>query len=77
MVSLDLCSGEFDEAVEAACREAFAETLAAGLEVFYIDSDGINVMQRPDGKRFEIRWVPGAPAGKNYTVVRELASHAA
>ena len=26
---------------------------------------------------FEIRWVPGAPSGENYEVIRELTAHAA
>jgi len=63
--------------VRAACHQAFLETLAAGLPVFYRDTDGLNVMQRPDGRRFEIRWVPGAPSGENYEVIRELTAHAA
>jgi len=63
--------------VRAACHQAFLETLAAGLPVFYRDTDGLNVMQYPDGRRFEIRWVPGAPSGENYEVIRELTAHAA
>ena len=70
-------SSEFDDAVQAAGRKAFAETLAAGLPVFYIDNEGINVMERADGRRFEIRWLPGAPSGENYEIIRELAAHAA
>ena len=34
-------------------------------------------MQYPDGRRFEIRWVPEAPSGENYEVIRELTAHAA
>jgi hypothetical protein len=75
-VAYDFGSKEFDEAVRAAGHQAFLETLAAGLPVFYLD-DGLNVMQCPDGRRFEIRWVPGAPSGENYEVVRELTAHAA
>jgi hypothetical protein len=52
--------------VPAACRKAFSETLPAGLPVFYLDAAGINVMERADGRRFEIHWLPGAPSGKNY-----------
>ena len=63
--------------MRAACHQAFLETLAAGLPVFYRDTDGLNVMQYPDGRRFEIRWVPGAPSGENYEVIRELTAHAA
>ncbi|MGA9627391.1 MAG: hypothetical protein WBL65_25260 [Bryobacteraceae bacterium] len=76
-VSYDFGSVEFDEAVRAACHQAFLETLAAGLPVFYRDTGGLNVMQCPDGRRFEIRWIPGAPSGENYEVIRELTAHAA
>jgi hypothetical protein len=65
-------SSEFDEAVRAAGRRAFEATLAAGLPVFYLDRDGLNVMEEPDGRRFEIRWIPGAPSGSNYEILREL-----
>ena len=77
MAAYDFGSPEFDEAVRMAGRKAFLETLAAGLSVFYLDSKGRNVMQQPDGRIFEIRWVPGAPSGENYEIIRELTSHAA
>jgi len=76
-VAYDFGSVQFDDAVRAAGRRAFAETLAAGLPVFIIDADGLNVMERGDGRRFEIRWLPGAPSGENYEVIRELTAHAA
>ena len=76
-VSYDFGSVEFDEAVRAAGHQAFLETLAAGLPVFYRDAEGLNVMECPDGRKFEIRWIPGAPSGENYEVVRELTAHAA
>ncbi len=47
-------------------------TLAAGLPVFYLDRQGLNVMEQPDGRKFEIRWISGAPSGSNYEVIREL-----
>lgn len=70
-------SPEFDEVVRAACHQAFLDTLAAGLPVFYLESSGLNVMERPDGRRFEIRWLPDAPSGENYEIVRELTANAA
>jgi hypothetical protein len=70
-------STQFDDAVRAGCRKAFDETLAAGLPVFYVDGEDLNVMERADGRRFEIRWLPGAPSGENYEIVRELTAHAA
>ena len=76
-VVYDVGSAQFDDAVRAATRKAFAETLAAGLPVFYVDGDGLNVVERTDGRRFEIRWLPGAPSGENSEIVRELAAHAA
>jgi hypothetical protein len=72
----DFASAEFDEAVGAAGRRAFEATLAAGLPVFYLDRDGLNVMELPDGRKFEIGWIPGAPSGGNYEVLRELKPHA-
>lgn len=71
----DFASAEFDEAVRAGTHSAFLETLAAGLPVFY-SKDGLELMQQPDGRLFEIRWLPGRPSGANYEVVRELAGRA-
>jgi hypothetical protein len=73
----DFGGAQFDDAVRAATRKAFAETLAAGLSVFYFDGEGLNVMERADGRRFEIRWLPGAPSGGNYEIIRELTACAA
>jgi len=72
-VAYDFASSEFDEAVRAAGRRAFDATLAAGFPVFYRDREGLNAMEHPDGRRFEIRWIPGAPSGSNYEILRELA----
>ena len=76
-VVYDFGSTQFDDAVMAATRKAFAETLEAGLPVFYIDGDDLNVMERAGGGRFEIRWLPGAPSGENYEILRELKAYAA
>jgi hypothetical protein len=70
-------SPEFNEAVAAAGRQAFEESLAVGLPVFYLDESGLELMELPDGRRFEIRWIPGAPAGSNYEVLREVGRRAA
>ena len=64
VAAYDFCSTPFDDAVRAAGRKAFAETLVAGLPVFYVDGEGLNVMERADGRRFEIRWLPDAPSGE-------------
>jgi hypothetical protein len=76
-VAYDFYSTEFDDAVRAAGHKAFNEALAAGLSVFYIDREGLNVMERADGQRFEIRWLPDAPSGENYQIIRELKARAA
>jgi hypothetical protein len=76
-VAYDFGSAEFHDAARAAGRKAFSDTLAAGLAVFYLDANGIDVMQRSDGRRFEIRWLPGATSGENFEILRELTAHAA
>jgi hypothetical protein len=70
---IDFASVDFDQAVSAAGHRAFLATLAAGRPVFYLDNDRLNVMEQPDGRRFEIRWIPGGPSGSNYEVVREVS----
>ena len=76
-MAYDFSSTQFDDAVRAAAHKAFAEILAAGLSVFYVDGEGLNVMERANGQRFEIRWLPGAQSGENYQIIRELTAHAA
>jgi hypothetical protein len=77
MAAYEFGSTEFHEAVRAGTRKAFEEALAAGLDVFYLEDSGLNVMEQPDGRRFEIRWIPGAPSGQNYEILRELSKRAA
>ena len=76
-MALEFDSPEFDQAAYAAGHKAFLDTLASGFPVFYLDRDGVEVKELPDGRRFEIRWIPGAPCGENYEVVRELQARAA
>jgi hypothetical protein len=76
-VRYEFGSDEFHEAVREPGHRAFLETLAAGLPVFYLDRNGVEVMEQPDRRKFEIRWIPGAPSGSNYEVVRELSHSAA
>lgn len=73
----DFAGEDFDRAAYEAGHRAFADTLAAGHPVFYRDGDGLNVKELPDGRRFEIRWLPGAPSGSNYEIIRELKIRAA
>jgi len=32
---------------------------------------------QPDGRRFDIRFIPGSPRGRNFEIIRELARSAA
>ncbi len=70
---MDIFSDEFDAAVKAAIAEATAETLKAGVPLFYRDSaSGLEVMEMADGRMFEIRYLPGQPGDRNHEVLREL-----
>ena len=77
MEELIFGSEEFDQAVFAAFDRAIAETLAAGVPAFYVDRDDLNIMEMPDGRRFEVRFISGAPSGENYEIMRELVRAAA
>jgi hypothetical protein len=75
---VDILSQEFDVNVSKAVAEATRATLTAGVCLFYRDSRiGIDIMEQPDGRRFEIRYIPNAPGETNHEVVRELSSRAA
>ena len=76
-VRYEFGSPEFHQAVNQAGHQAFEETLAAGLPVFYLDDDGLNAMLLPDGRKFEIRWIEGAPGGENYEILRDVTAHVA
>jgi hypothetical protein len=78
MAKLDILTDEFTRAAEAAWDRARDEALAQGVPVFCRDHrTGIEVMQQPDGRRFEIRFISGAPRGRNYEIVRELSASSA
>jgi hypothetical protein len=72
----------FDEAFRAAIVAAGArarlDTLKAGVPVFYFDREqNLDIMEQPDGRKFEICFIPGAPRESNYRVIRELNQAAA
>jgi hypothetical protein len=78
MAKLDLLTDEFTREAEAAWDRASDEALAQGVPVFYRDHrTGVEIMQQPDGRRFEIRFIPGAPRDRNYEILRELSASAA
>jgi hypothetical protein len=71
-------TAEITAAFRTAVAEARKDALAAGVPIFYRDSaTGLNVMEQPGGRKFEIRWIPGAPRNRNYEVLRELDRSAA
>lgn len=73
MANLDIFSDEFTAAAKAAIAEAREETLKAGVPLFYRDDHtGLEVMEMPDGRIFEIRYLPGQPGDRNHEVLREL-----
>ena len=52
--------------------------LKAGIPVFYLDWErNLDIMEQPDGRKFEICVIPGAPRETNYRVIRELDAAAA
>lgn len=65
-------------AFKAAVAQARADALAAGVPIFYRDSaTGLEVMEQPGGRKFEILYIAGAPRDHNYEVLRELSRSAA
>ena len=73
----DILSDEFTELAVSAFLAARARALAAGIPVVYRDPSGFPIQEWPDGRRFEIRFCPGAPRDKHIEIVRELAARAA
>ena len=69
---------DFVAAVRSAGAHARADTLRAGVPVFYRDSGlNVDVMEHPNGRRYEIRFLAGMPGDRNYSVIRELDETAA
>jgi hypothetical protein len=74
----EIFSDELEAAFKNGVAEAILESRKAGLPVFYHDYQaGIDVMEQPDGRKFEIRYIPNAPGDQNHQVVRELIRTAA
>lgn len=69
---------EFINAIIAAGARPRLEMLKAGIPVFYLDWErNLDIMEQPDGRKFEICVIPGAPRETNYRVIRELDAAAA
>ena len=68
----------FSAAIVAAGSRARLDTLQAGIPVFYRDwKQNLDVMEQPDGRKFEVRFIAGAPRESNYRLIRELDRTAA
>jgi hypothetical protein len=66
-------SQEFTAAIVSAGARACLETLEAGVPVFYRDwNRNLDIMEQPDGRKFEVCFIAGAPRETNYRVIREL-----
>ena len=78
MENSDFFSQEFIAAIVSAGARARQETLEAGVPVFYRDwNRNLDVMEQPDGRKFEVCFIAGAPRETNYRVIRELTGAAA
>jgi hypothetical protein len=71
----DIFSKEFDDAIAAAVKAACEENLRAGVPLFYREGD-IDIMEMPDGRKFETRFIPHVHGERNYEVIREIRSAA-
>ncbi len=52
----DFENDEFNNAVVAAGRRAFDEALAAGVPVFYLDDDGLNMKECPAERERQVHY---------------------
>jgi hypothetical protein len=78
MAKTDSFGNEVTAAFQTAAAQARTDSLAAGVPIFYRDSaTGLEVMEQPGGRKFEIRYIPGAPRDRNYEVLHELGRSAA
>jgi hypothetical protein len=71
-------SAEITAAFRTAVAQARKDALTAGVPIFYRDSaTRLDVMEQPGGRKFEIRYISGAPRDRNYEVLRDLDRSAA
>ncbi len=78
MGSAQFFDEEFKAAIRLAGARARLETLQAGVPVFYRDTRrNLDIMEHPSGRKYEIRFLDGAPGDRNYEVLRELDETAA
>jgi hypothetical protein len=70
--SPSVLTDEFYEAAVAAVTRARQNALATGHSVVFQDEAGRYVEEQPDGKRFEVRFRPGAPREAHLEIITEL-----
>ena len=73
-----ITSEQLTAEMKAAIADAIQLTLKSGVPVFYRDmKQNMDILEQPDGRRFHIRYTPGASGEQNYTVIQELTRAAA
>ena len=73
MPDIDIFSEEFSRQAAEAGNNARLGLLKKGIPVCYLDPEfGVDIIEYPDGRKVEIRFIPGAPGDRNYEVIREL-----
>ena len=72
MVPINIHSEEFAQAAAEAGLRARRSALTAGHAVVFVDKLGRYVQEMPDGRLFEIRFIPGAPRESHIEVLGEL-----
>lgn len=77
MADFSVHDDEFFVAVAKACSNARAAALGAGHAVVYRDEAGRYVEERPEGKRFEIRFDSTRPRESHIVILRELSPNPA
>lgn len=76
MAEFSVLDDEFFVVIAKACSNARATALGAGHSVVYRDTAGRYVEERPEGKRFEIRFEKARPRESHIVVLRELTPNA-
>jgi hypothetical protein len=78
MASSKILDGQFVDSAISIFARASQETLDAGVPIFYRDPEsGMDVMERPDGSRFQVLFLSNAPLEDHYQIVRQLNRTAA
>lgn len=77
MDRIDIHSDDFVEAVVQAGQLACRSALEAGQSVVYMEASGRYVEERPDGRRFEVRFDSSKPRESHRIIVQDIISHAA